>query len=422
MAVTNAKILQLLAPHLSKEFNDRIPSITASNMEQVGETISSYPTLANEFCQVLTNQVIRTMFKTRTLDNPLSMFEKGDLSKFGKSLEMIYVDVIQGKDFTDRFNGSYEAEVLAPVSYDNVKVQYLTENSRLKYKVTISTDMLASAFKNENGLSTMANQLVSKMVESYNVDKFLLTWKLIDKMKTNKLATVKPVDKNSAKAFSRKVKEVIKNMRFPSREFNASGVMTKSSSSDLFIIMDTYTSALLDVELLADTFNMSKVELKSRIVEVPYFADPNRIALIVDRDKLQIFSTKYASDTVKNGAGLFTNVFLHRWDLFGACDFANCVELVADLDTATQIPIYSSATYEYDGDKTTAKISDGAVKPSTELQTRSMPYDIITLEERDADGTVIADMTETEIEIDSNGEIKSKVEKKVKETKKKKSE
>ena len=422
MTVTNTKLLQLLAPHLSAEFKSRIPGITSANMELVGDTIASYPTIANEFINVLTNQVIRTMFKTRSLDNPLSMFEKGDLSKFGKSLEMIYVDVIQGKDFTDRFNGSYEAEVLAPVSYDNVKVQYLTENSRLKYKVTISNDMLASAFRNENGLSTMANQLVSKMVESYNVDKFLLTWKLIDKMKTNKLQCVKPVDKTTAKAFSRKVKEVIKNMKFPSREFNASGVMTTSKSSDLFIIMDTTTSALLDVELLADTFNMSKVELKSRIVEIPYFADPKRVALIVDRDKLQIFSTKYASDSVKNGAGLFTNVFLHRWDLFGACDFANCVELYAGTDNESVIPAQLLvANYDTEGVTPNGGVTSEKFIPSSN-NVRSMPYDNIQYDVRNSDGTVVADLTETELEIDSNGEIKSKVEKKVKETKKKKAE
>ena len=403
MPVSNTKMLQMLAPNLSTQFNDRIPAIEKANMEQVADTISAYPTLANEFINVLTNQVIRTMFMTRTIDNPLSMFEKGDLSKFGKSLELIYVDLIKGKDFTDRFQGSYEGEVLAPEKMDNVKVQYLTENSRLKYKVTISTDMLASAFRNENGLSSLANQLVSKMVESYNLDKFLMTWKLIDTMKTNPVKCVKPTDRDSAKAFSRKVKEIIKNMRFPSNEFNASGVMTKSTPNDLFIIVDTATSALLDVELLADTYNMSKVELQSRIVEVPYFKDEKRVALIVDRDKLQIYNTKMASDTVKNGAGLFTNVFLHRWDLFGACDFANCVELRADSALA-QTPIKTGEiTVGADGFVTSAN-------PDT--AGRKMPYDRIEFGVKDQDGTVIADLKETEIEIDSNGEIKSKVEKK----------
>lgn len=384
--LTNERIINLMRPYMSAQFNDRIPEATKINMEQIGQTFSEYPTIANEFVNVLTNQVIRTMFFTRTIDNPLSMFERGDLSKFGKSLELIYVDLIKGKDFTDRFGGSYEGEVLRPESVTNVKVQYLTENSRLKYKVTISNDMLASAFKSETGLSTLVNQLVSKMSESYNMDKFLMTWKLIDKMKTVRIKSTRPEmgNKNSCKAFAHDIKKVIKDMRFPSNKYNSSGVTTKSLPSDLFIIVDTETSATLDVELLADTFNMSKVEFQSRIVEVPSFADSERLALIVDRDKLQIYSTKYASDTVKNGAGLFTNVFLHRWDLLGACDFANCVELTTS---------------------------------NTDLQSRElreMPYDTIKYDVKDADGTVISDLKETEIEIDTNGEIKSKKEKKLK--------
>ena len=413
--IQNTQYLQMLAPHLSAQFNERIPAIEQANMSRIADTITAYPTLANEFINVLTNQVIRTMFFTRTIDNPLSMFEKGDLSKFGKSLELIYVDLVKGKDFTDRFGTSYENEVLAPEKMENVKVQYLTENSRLKYKVTISTDMLASAFRNQNGLSNLANQLVSKMVESYNMDKFLMTWKLIDTMKTQKVQCVRPIDKPSAKHFTRKVREIIKNMRFPSTEFNASGVMTKSNPSDLFIIMDTFTSSLLDVELLAEVYNMSKADIQSRIVEIPYFKDRDRIALIVDRDKLQIYNTKYASDNVKNGAGLFTNVFLHRWDLFGACDFANCVEITCkDSEFATYVNndphqvIYSDDQNQ--GDKN-IKPDSPAMTPN---ERSTMPYDRIEYGNTDEDGTVIADLTETEIEIDSNGEIKSKQEKKVK--------
>ena len=415
MALTNQEVLKLMRPYFSSQFTERIPDIEKANMSLVGETMTAYPTIANEFVQVLTNQVIRTMFFTRALDNPLAMFEKGDLSKFGKSLELIYVDIIKGKDFTDRFGDTYEGEVLRPEAVTNVKVQYLTENSRLKYKVTISTDMLASAFKNQNGLSSLANQLVSKMVESYNIDKFLMTWKLIDTMKTTQILSTRPClgDKASTQKFARDVKKLIKDMRFPSNKFNASGVTTKSLPSDLFIIVDTDTSAVLDVTLLAEVFNMSKVEFQSRIVEVPAFGSNKTVAYIVDRDKLQIYSTKYASDTVKNGAGLFTNVFLHRWDLFGACDFANCVELVTEKYTRP-ILLDGSSHNTADPSYTSDTICGGSRPLPYEEVKQEMPYDTIEYGTRNEDGTVKADLSHTEIEIDSNGEIKSKKERKIK--------
>ena len=380
MALSNLQILQKMASEksLSTEFLARIPEITQQNLAQIGVTMTNYPVIANEFVQALTNQIARTLFMTKTLDNPLAMFEKGDLEKFGKSLEMIYVDVITGKDFTDRFGGSYSEELNAPEKVTNVKVQYLTENSRIKYKVTISSDMLASAFKSDNGLSSMLNQQVSKMSESYNVDKFLMTWKLLDYMTTNKVVGVKPTDNASAKQFTTQVKQIVKNMRFPSRDYNASGVMTKSMSEELYIIVDTETSAILDVELLATAFNISKVELEGRIVEVPNFGDPKRVAIIMDRDKLQIFQTKMASDSEKNGAGLFTNIFMHRWDLFGACDFANCVEIRTDL---------------------------------AKSELRDMPYDVIKYGAKNVDGTERADLKSTEIEILSDGTIGAKTEK-----------
>ena len=383
MALSNERILANLDNYLSGDFKSRIPAITQANMNQIADTIEAYPTIANEFVEVLTNQVIRTMFLTRTINNPLSFFERGELSKYGKSLELIYVDLIEGKDFTDRFGSSYENELLAPTTANNVKVQYLTENSRLKYKITISTDMLASAFRNENGLSNLVNQQVAKMVESYNLDKFLMTWKLIDKMNKVDIKTgiASVNDTNSGKVLLRKIKKVIKDMSFPSKDYNTSGVWTVSKPSDLAIIIDTETSSLLDVEVLAGIFNLSKVEMESRIIEIPKFGDDKTQALIVDRDKLQIYQTKYATDTVKNGAGLFTNIFLHRWDLLGACDFANCVRLSVD---------------------------GQAGNPKAH-----MPYDVLKLEAKDDNGVVQHDMVQTEIEI-QDGEVKTKREKKIK--------
>lgn len=389
MALSNERILQNLSNYLSGDFRDRIPAPTQANMNQIADTIEAYPTLANEFIDVLTNQVIRTMFFTRTISNPLSFFERGELSKYGKSLELIYVDLIQGKDFTERFGTSYENELLAPTHYDNVKVQYLTENSRLKYKITISTDMLASAFRSENGLSTLVNQQVSKMVESYNLDKFLMTWKLLDKMNKVDVPTgINNLNQGNStevevkgKQLLRKIKKVIKDMSFPSRDYNTSGVWTVSRPEDLAIIIDTETAAMLDVEVLAGIFNLSKVEMASRIIEIPRFGDEETQALIVDRDKVHIYQTKYATDSIKNGAGLFTNIFLHRWDLLGACDFANCIRL--------------SET----GKKTTPR-------------TR-MPYDVLKIDSKDENGTVMHDMVETEIEL-NNGEVKSKRERKIK--------
>lgn len=326
--LTNLQVMKGVEKSLSSDFTSRIPAITQQNLDNIGQTMSNYPVIGNEFVKVLTNQIIRTLFMTRPLTNRLEIFNQGDLEKYGKSLEMIYVDIIKGKDFSDRFGGSYEAELWSPESVNNVKVQYLTENSRLKYKVTVSDDMLAGAFKNEYGLSNLMNQLVDQLVRSYNYDMFLMTWRLIDKMSTKQISGIPmPVDMATSKEFTKKLKTIILRMGFPSNEYNEASVYTQSVESDLFIITTPEVKATIDVDLLATVFNMEKAEIDSKFVIVPEFADANRIALIVDRDKIQIYNTKTAGDSTWNGAGLFSNVFLHRWNLLGACNFANCVEL-----------------------------------------------------------------------------------------------
>ena len=57
MALDNVTFVKALTTATSQEFKDRIGSVTAGNMAKIGTIITQYPTLKNEFVQVLTNQV-----------------------------------------------------------------------------------------------------------------------------------------------------------------------------------------------------------------------------------------------------------------------------------------------------------------------------------------------------------------------------
>ena len=79
MALDNVTFVKALTTATSQEFKDRIGTVTAENIANIGDTISQYPTLKNEFVQVLTNQVSKTLFFNKAYENPYKLFKKNML-------------------------------------------------------------------------------------------------------------------------------------------------------------------------------------------------------------------------------------------------------------------------------------------------------------------------------------------------------
>ena len=89
MAIDNVTFVKALASAASQEFKDRIGATTQANSKKIGETVTTYPTLKNEFVNVLTNQVSKQLFFNKVWENPYKMFNRGQLP-YGKSIESIF--------------------------------------------------------------------------------------------------------------------------------------------------------------------------------------------------------------------------------------------------------------------------------------------------------------------------------------------
>ena len=123
MAIDNVTFVKALSSAASQEFKDRIGATTAANIKKIGETVSTYPTLKNEFINVLTNQVSKQLFFNKVWENPYKMFNRGQLP-YGKSIESIFVDIVKGKDRTHQTNATTLASDLLARQTPTVKVEY----------------------------------------------------------------------------------------------------------------------------------------------------------------------------------------------------------------------------------------------------------------------------------------------------------
>ena len=345
MAIDNVTFVKALTSATSQEFKDRIGSTTQANIKKVGETITAYPTLKNEFINVLTNQVSKQLFFNKVWENPYKMFNRGQLP-YGKSIESIFVDIVKGKDRSRQTNATNLASDLLSRQTPNVKVEYHTENFQHQYPTTISDEELKGAFRNANGLSEMTARILQAPITGAEFDQFLMIKHALANLKCAEVKVGKTAyqgltPKEKANLITTTVKAYVKKLKFLSNNYNAQGVMTFSRPSDLYLFVPADISAFLDVEQLASAFNISKVELPTRVLDIddfqkvntgndasskPYVEDTDALFYLIDKDAIQLYETLNESESFRNPQAKYTNIWFDRWGIIASCHFANAIK------------------------------------------------------------------------------------------------
>ena len=344
MALDNVTFTKALSDAASQEFKDRIGTVTAKNMHEVGKIITDYPTAKNEFINVLTNQVAKQRFFNKSYENPYKLFKKGMLP-YGKSIESIFVDIVKGKDRTRQTVGTQLATDLLTRENPNVKVEYYTENKQMQYQATISDEELKGAFRTENGLSELTSRILQAPLNSAEYDDFLLVKHALShikgaEVKLGKTAYDKLTLQEKAQSLVTAIKSYILKMGFLSNQYNGQGVMTYSKPEDLVCFVPTDLLAVMDVQLLAQAFHVSYDQINLHVLpidnfvkcvgtgESTYAEDTETQCIICDKEALQIWDTLNSSETFRNPQALYTNVWFNRWGIVASCNFVNCVKFV----------------------------------------------------------------------------------------------
>ena len=385
---TNAEILNTIRANASSEYQERVPEALGVG-GNVSTVFNQYPTMKNEFLQALTNKIARTLFYSKVFENPLKALHKGMLP-FGYSLEQIFVNMAESKGFWEHWDASGdEVKDLVGKKKPDIKTLYIERNFAYKYKTTISDQQLRTAFTEQNGLSRLVEQVVSSVYSKAYFDEFndmkrvlvahakamylgydSSTGKNTEKALTN---TVLPDGKNEAimvvgehetaeekgKAISKAIRTLAGRMAFPSDAMNSAGVKQWSERQQLIYITTPEEQAELDVEVLANAFNMDKADVNVRVIvvdELPSVfniesaksakqseygtllscglsvARDNRTCkcrgILMDSDFIQAYDTLIESRTFDNGEGLYTNYFFHKQGIMSTCYFGQIVYLV----------------------------------------------------------------------------------------------
>ncbi len=325
-------MLNTIRSNASSEYQSRVPEATKTNLADVGGALIADVNLANEFTSALMNKVAFTYVHNKIFNNPLAILKKGS-KPLADKVEEIFVNYAKAETFDP------DGVDLLKRNLPDVKAIYHEMNRKDKYKVSISTEMLAKAFRSYGDLQNLYNLIISSLYNGDNYDEFILFKKLladaIDKKYMKVITVDDPVVSGAnATSFIKAIKTISSGMVFPSKEYNGylevqktdtEPVITFSEIEEQIIIIDNATNVAIDVDVLANAFNLTKQEFLARKVVVDAFPDANIRAMVIDKSFTQIYDDLYQLRRFENGEGLYENYILHHWQTISASPLVNAV-------------------------------------------------------------------------------------------------
>lgn len=300
----------------------------------------------NDFIGLL-KKVVYTAVYNKTFNNPLAQLE-GERMPLGQFIEDVYVNPADARGFNvNDFAGllqKYEAKVAT---------QYLAINSDLQYCVTITREKVRNAFTSWDALEGLISGMVNSLfngayVQRYNATKGLVTGAFYgNNVQYEKISDV--TDEQTAKNLIRKMRATFSKMQIPSTKFNAwnkvkggdLALKTWSDPEDVVVLISADIEALVDVEVLAAAFNMSKTDFLGRVIVVDDFNQYNEDgtlavdgsmikAAIMDRAWFKIKTQDFAMDEFYIANSRCWNYYLNDVRMVNYSLFANAVVFSTD--------------------------------------------------------------------------------------------
>jgi Bacterial surface proteins containing Ig-like domains len=371
LSATSTQILNTIRNQNGGYYQSVVPIAdgTTDTIRQIGTVIMGNQDLQNAFLSALINRIGRVILTSRLYENPWAGFKKGML-EYGETVEEIFVNIASPHQFNPN---KAEQEVFKRVIPD-VRAEFHPMNYQKFYKVSISNDQLRQAFLSMEGITDLIGRIIDSLYTGANFDELITMKYLIAKFA---LAgniyplNIPAVNATNAREIVSTIKGISNELEFLKDQYNISGVMTTSKKDDQYLIMNAKFDAVIDVEVLATSFNMNKAEFMGHRVPIDSFSfstgELNRLnelfeedasyipftdeeltilktipCALVDRDWFMVFDNYQNMTEQYNGEGLYWNYWYHVWKTFSVSPFSNGILFTTETPAITGVTVSPS--------------------------------------------------------------------------------
>ena len=336
-------------------YQTQIPLVDDYTSSQVyGQSLLNLPSdLRNKFIQSLVNRIAYTRFMMDYFENPLRELAGDDLP-LGAIGQEIYVNPARGRvyDIND-FAGllvKYESDI---------KAEYTEINFDVQYPVTIIRKELEKAFVSWGDFESFLMGISTSLYNGAYIDDYKYTKKLITNAYVNNAVQMETVSfagatptKDELESLTARLRQAYLDFMVPSTKYNAwkkvggygRSIVSWSKPENIVVFVSNKMASILDVQVLANAFNIDKAELVGRVYYVEDFDilddsgevivdGSNIVALICDRRWFKIREKDMFMDEFYNANNRSWQSYLNVIKSFNYSLFANALMLVKALPT-----------------------------------------------------------------------------------------
>ena len=364
-----------------------VPEILpTSDIGSFASPILDNPNVMNEFMNVLVQRIVYTQVDIKLFNNPLRVLE-GDRIPLGSVGQEIHINPARGR----KFNVDDFAGLLARYDAD-VKVQYHHLNSDLQYCVTITRAKLKDAFVSWSTLENFIDGLTQSLYNGAYIDQYNLTKGLVSSAYVSNQVRVEVISNPNtealAKEFITKARTMFLNMQTPTPNFNAwrqvggygRDILTWSNPEDIVFLVRNDIGAYLDVNVLAQTFNIDRSVLLGNIIYVNDFNEydnegnliydgSNIVGMIADKSWFRIKEQETTMDEFYNANNRTWQYYLNVVRMYSYSLFSNAVVFATALPNVpvTAMSFEETAPKVKVGEKILLKLDTTPAQTTSEI-------------------------------------------------------
>lgn len=304
--------------------------------------------LMNEFMNVLVQRIIYTQIVNYKLfNNPLSFLE-GEQMPLGAIGQEIFINPAKGR----RFDVNDFAGLLAKYESD-VKIQYMHLNSDVQYPKTITRDKLRNAFTSWSDLQSFIDGITQSLYNGCYIDRYNFTKGLVAQAYRDNAVQMEVIQNPNtealAKDFLTKARALYLNFQEPTSDYNAwrkvggygKDVLTWTEQEDIVFLIRNDVGAYLDVNVLAQAFNIDKAKLLGRVKYVKDFSERDKdgnvvvdgskiIAMMCDKRWFRIKNQETTMDEFFNPNNKTYQLYLNDVNMYQYSLFCNAMLFVTE--------------------------------------------------------------------------------------------
>ena len=314
-----------------------------SDISVLATPLLENPELMNEFMNMLIKRIVYTqLVNYKLFNNPLSFLE-GDQMPLGSIGQEIFINPAKGR----KFDVNDFAGLLAKYEAD-VKVQYMHLNSDVQYPVTITRAKIKDAFVSWANLESFVNGITQSLYNGAYIDRYNFTKGLVASSYRDNTVKVQvitePNTEDLAKEFLTEARTLFLNFQEPSSDYNAwrqvggygRDVVTWSDPDDIVLLIRNDIGAYLDVNVLAQAFNIDSAKLLGRVKYIKDFTErdsqgnvivdgSNIVAMIADKRWFRIKNQEITMDEFYNANNRTWQMYLNDVNMYQYSLFCNAV-------------------------------------------------------------------------------------------------